>query len=175
MADAATDILLPEELLEKGQAELRRLMEKHQVIFGFLKSGSDDPKASSWLQLLIFSQDPKPGILALLQLSEELLPGRLERMLSDSSSSATRLGASCLRAPVYGGEAALARFLRVLPRCLEARMAWAWPPSDTQRFPEGPLHSRGTRECRSRPFLLLLVQVQSHPKLEMSLVSPEAR
>eukprot|EP00439_Symbiodinium_sp_Y106_P060292 s796_g8.t2 len=119
VADAATDILLPEELLEKGQAELRRLMEKHQVIFGFLKSGSDDPKASSWLQLLIFSQDPKPGILALLQLSEELLPGRLERMPSDSSSSATRLGASCLRAPVYGGEAALARFLRVLPRCLE--------------------------------------------------------
>ncbi|CAE7432951.1 unnamed protein product [Symbiodinium sp. CCMP2592] len=79
---AATDILLSEELLEKGQAELRRLMEKHQVIFGFLKSGS-------------------------------------ETRNSGAPAAQRGLGASCLRTPVYGGEAALARYLRVLPRCLE--------------------------------------------------------
>ncbi|CAE7489569.1 unnamed protein product [Symbiodinium sp. CCMP2456] len=148
VADAATDILLPEELLEKGQAELHRLMEKYQVIFGFLKSSSDDSKASSWLRLLVFSCDPKPGILALLQLSEELLPGRLERMpiLCDSfdssqtsqSSATKRLGCSALRCPVYGGEAALARYLRVLPRCLEVLSA----PVGLVSLLVGPLPAR---------------------------------
>lgn len=137
VADAATDILLPEELLEKGQAELHRLMEKHQVIFGFLKSSSD-PKASSWLRLLVFSFDPKPGILALLQLTEELLPGRLERMPIMPTSSAKRLGASALRTPVYGGEAALARYLRILPRCLEVLSA----PVGLVSLLVGPLPAR---------------------------------
>ncbi|CAE7775511.1 unnamed protein product, partial [Symbiodinium pilosum] len=48
------------------------------VIFGFLRSNKEEP--SSWLQLVVIGKNPKPGILALLKLTEELLPGCLERV-----------------------------------------------------------------------------------------------
>ena len=111
-------------------------MAKHQVILGFHKSSD-----SSWLQLVIVSQDPKPGILALLELTEELLPGYLVRAprtvssagssAGSSDSSSSRLGASALRCAVYGGEAALKNHLQVLSRCLEAHESTCDMPPDS--------------------------------------------
>ena len=124
-SDGITSVLLPRELLEAGPAELCRLMEKHRAIFGFLEIEEADP----WLRLLIFGPDPKPGILALLELTEELLPGSLERAPVRSDAL---LGASVIRCSVYGGEAALARHLQTLSRCLEAEsdtLPWVLKPT----------------------------------------------